>query len=81
VVSSFEFGIEPSGSIKYWETIEWSNNCGFSSGAQLHAVSLYLFIYLFQLDKLARFFIYHSVFARNISEANPAIAQCKLVAV
>jgi hypothetical protein len=24
--SSFEFGIEPSGSIKCWETIEWPNN-------------------------------------------------------
>jgi hypothetical protein len=22
----FEFGIEPSDSIKYWETIEWPNN-------------------------------------------------------
>jgi hypothetical protein len=24
--SSCEFGIEPSGSIKCWETIEWPNN-------------------------------------------------------
>jgi hypothetical protein len=23
--SSCEFGIEPSGSMKYWETIEWPN--------------------------------------------------------
>jgi hypothetical protein len=25
-VSSCEFGIEPSGSMKRWETIEWPNN-------------------------------------------------------
>jgi hypothetical protein len=28
VESSFEFGIEPSGSIKCWETIECPNNLG-----------------------------------------------------
>jgi hypothetical protein len=27
VESSCEFGIEPSGSIKCWETVEWPNNC------------------------------------------------------
>jgi hypothetical protein len=36
VDSSCEFGIEPSGSIKCWETIESPSN---SSGAQLHRVS------------------------------------------
>jgi hypothetical protein len=25
---SYEFGTEPSGSIKYWETSEWPNNLG-----------------------------------------------------
>jgi hypothetical protein len=25
--SSCEFGIEPSGFIKCWESIEWHNNC------------------------------------------------------
>jgi hypothetical protein len=36
VESCCEFGVEPSGSIKCWETIEWP---GFlSSGAQLHRV-------------------------------------------
>jgi hypothetical protein len=27
VESSCEFGTESLGSIKYWETIEWHNNC------------------------------------------------------
>jgi hypothetical protein len=39
VESSCEFGIEPSGSIKCWETIECANN---PSSAQLHVVSLLL---------------------------------------
>jgi hypothetical protein len=33
VESSCEFGIEPLGSMKCWETIEWPN---ISSSAQLH---------------------------------------------
>jgi hypothetical protein len=33
-----EFGIEPSGSVKYWETIKCPNNRGLSSGAQLYRV-------------------------------------------
>jgi hypothetical protein len=37
VDSSCEFGIETPGSIKCWETIEWSG--GLSSSAQLHTVS------------------------------------------
>jgi hypothetical protein len=40
VESSCEFGIEPSGSMKCWETIEWPNICGLSDSAQLHIVSL-----------------------------------------
>jgi hypothetical protein len=38
VASSCEFGIEPSSSMKCWETIEWPN---ISSCAQLHRVSVY----------------------------------------
>jgi hypothetical protein len=37
VGSSCEFGIEPSGSIKCWETIEWPNNV--RSSARLRRVS------------------------------------------
>jgi hypothetical protein len=40
VESSCEFGIEPSGSMKCWETIEWPNIWGLSGSAQLHIVSL-----------------------------------------
>jgi hypothetical protein len=43
VETSCEFGIEPSGSIKYWETIEWPNNCGLSGSAELHGVNLFSF--------------------------------------
>jgi hypothetical protein len=32
-VSSCEFGIELSGSIKCWKTIDWPNNFGLSSSA------------------------------------------------
>jgi hypothetical protein len=43
VESSCEFGIEPTGSIKFWKTIEWPNNSGGGGGlscsAQLHRVS------------------------------------------
>jgi hypothetical protein len=38
VESSCEFGIEPSGSMKCWETIEWPISGGLSSSAQLHIV-------------------------------------------
>jgi hypothetical protein len=41
VESSCEFGIELSGSMKCWETVEWSGltSSGLSSSAQLHRVS------------------------------------------
>jgi hypothetical protein len=39
VESSCEFGIEPSGSIKCWESSECRNNWRSSSGAELHRVS------------------------------------------
>jgi hypothetical protein len=39
VESSCEFGIEPSGSMKCWETIEWPTSSGLSGSAQLHRVS------------------------------------------
>jgi hypothetical protein len=39
VESSCEFGNEPLGSIKCWETTEWPNNEDLSSSAQLHRVS------------------------------------------
>jgi hypothetical protein len=39
VESSCEFGIELSGSVQCWETIEWPNISGLSSSAQLHIVS------------------------------------------
>jgi hypothetical protein len=39
VESSCEFGIEPSGSMKCWETIESLTSSGLSSSAQLHIVS------------------------------------------
>jgi hypothetical protein len=38
VESSCEFGIEPSGSIKCWETIECQTTRDLSSSAQLHGV-------------------------------------------
>jgi hypothetical protein len=41
VESSCEFGIEPSGSMKCWETIEWPlTSSGLSNSAQLHTVSV-----------------------------------------
>jgi hypothetical protein len=45
VESSCEFGNEPSGFIKCWETIEYPNltTRGLSSGAQLHTVSEFLY--------------------------------------
>jgi hypothetical protein len=45
VESSCEFGIEPSGPIKCWETIEYPNNWNLSSSAQFHRslVSCYSF--------------------------------------
>jgi hypothetical protein len=39
VESSCEFGIEPSGSVKCWGTIEWPSISGLSVSAQLHIVS------------------------------------------
>jgi hypothetical protein len=39
VESSCEFGIESSGSMKCWETIEWLTSSGLSSSVQLHRVS------------------------------------------
>jgi hypothetical protein len=39
VESSFEFGIESTGSMKCWETIEWPTSSGLSSSVQLHRVS------------------------------------------
>jgi hypothetical protein len=39
VESSCEFDIEPSGSMKYWETIEWPSISGLSSSVQFHRVS------------------------------------------
>jgi hypothetical protein len=39
VESSCEFGIEPSGYMKCWETIECLTSSGLSSSAQLHIVS------------------------------------------
>jgi hypothetical protein len=39
VESSCEFGIEPSGSIKWWETIDVKTTRDLSSSAQLHGVS------------------------------------------
>jgi hypothetical protein len=39
VESSCEFGIELSGSMKRWETIEWLNYSGLSSSVQLNIVS------------------------------------------
>jgi hypothetical protein len=38
VESSCEFGTEPSGSIKCWETIEYLTTGDISSSAQLHGV-------------------------------------------
>jgi hypothetical protein len=38
VDNSCEFGIEPLGSIKCWETILWPNIYWLSSSAQLHRV-------------------------------------------
>jgi hypothetical protein len=39
VESSCKFGVEPSGSIKCWETIEWPKS-GLSNSTQLPRVSL-----------------------------------------
>jgi hypothetical protein len=39
VESSGEFGIEPTGSMKCWETIEWPSISDLSSSVQLHRVS------------------------------------------
>jgi hypothetical protein len=36
VESACEFGIEPSGSMKCWETIEWLTSSGLTSSARLH---------------------------------------------
>jgi hypothetical protein len=36
--SSCEFGIEPSGSMKCWETIKWPSISGLSNSVQLHIV-------------------------------------------
>jgi hypothetical protein len=40
VESSCEFGIELSGSMKCWETIEWLTSSGHSISVQLHMVKL-----------------------------------------
>jgi hypothetical protein len=40
-----EFGIDPSDSMKCWETIEWPNISGLSSSAQLHRVSFVISVY------------------------------------
>jgi hypothetical protein len=40
VENSCEFGIEPSGSIKGWETIECLTTGDLSSSAQLHSQSV-----------------------------------------
>jgi hypothetical protein len=40
VESSCEFGNEPSGSVKCWETIKWLHNWWPPSSAQFHRVSL-----------------------------------------
>jgi hypothetical protein len=37
--SACEFGIEPTGSVKCWETIEWLTYSGHSISVQLHIVS------------------------------------------
>jgi hypothetical protein len=37
--SSCEFGIEPSSSMKLWDTMEWPTSRGLLSSAQLHKVS------------------------------------------
>jgi hypothetical protein len=39
VESCCEFGIEPTGSMKCWETIEWLTSSGHSISVQLHIVS------------------------------------------
>jgi hypothetical protein len=39
VESPCEFGIEPLGSMKCWETIKCPNNWGLSSGAHFNRVS------------------------------------------
>jgi hypothetical protein len=36
VESSCELGIEPTGSMKCWETIEWLTSSGYSIIVQLH---------------------------------------------
>jgi hypothetical protein len=40
VESSCELGNEPSGSIKCWKLLNGCTTCGFSSGTQLHRVSM-----------------------------------------
>jgi hypothetical protein len=39
VESCCEFGIEPTGSMKCWETIEWLTSSGHWISVQLHIVS------------------------------------------
>jgi hypothetical protein len=39
VESCCEFGIEPTGSMKCWETIEWPKSSGLSNSVKLHIVS------------------------------------------
>jgi hypothetical protein len=39
VESLCEFGIEPTGSMKCWETIEWLTSSGHSISVQLDIVS------------------------------------------
>jgi hypothetical protein len=39
VKSSCGFGIEPTDSMKCWETIEWPSISSLSSSVQLHIVS------------------------------------------
>jgi hypothetical protein len=48
VESSCGFGIEPTGSMKCWETIEWPIewSSGLSRSVQLHVVSLLVSINL-----------------------------------
>jgi hypothetical protein len=49
VESSCEFGTEPSGSIKFWKTIECPNNCGSLSSIELVSwlgSGLFFYIYV-----------------------------------
>jgi hypothetical protein len=45
VESSCEFGIEPTGSMKCWETTEWLTSSGHSISVQLQLV-IYIYIYI-----------------------------------